>query len=69
MDPDDINVIALHLCWVGGGGGGGGVGGLEGYEIGLLDSCVFSDPESKAGYSSRFWVGVCRPGLQIWTPF
>ena len=21
------------------------------------------------GYSGIFWVGMCRPGLQIWTPF
>ena len=21
------------------------------------------------GHSSRFWVGVCRQGLQTWTPF
>ena len=26
-------------------------------------------PRGGGGYSSRFWVGVCRPGLQMWTPF
>ena len=24
---------------------------------------------TRGGYSGIFWVGMCRPGLQIWTPF
>jgi len=30
---------------------------------------VFNWGGGGRGYLSRFWVGVCRPGLQMWTPF
>ena len=32
-------------------------------------SLAFESVDSRGGHLGIFWVGICRPGLQIGTPF
>ena len=47
-----------------------GTGELSGLPDEMLSGLpVMDHPGPVGGYSGMFWVGMCRPGLQVWTPF